>query len=107
MTPPPPSDSESKIPTLPAPPPALTLPSVPPRPSLRPHSKETPRTKSGQHPAVTAYRGKLVSIQDGQGAALDDLAAKIAEATETLKTPPPPPLPLEDLAFEELTPTSH
>lgn len=84
------SDPKLKVdptaPTVPAPP-----PTVPPRPSKR-APVAAPRTKSGQHPAAIAYRGKLASIQDGQGAALDELAEKIAQETEALKTPLPPPL---------------
>lgn len=104
-----PPDSDSKLPVDPTAPTIPAPPAVPPRPSMRPVTA-APRTKSGQHPAVTAYRGKLVSIQDGQGAALDALAAEIERATEVLKTPLPPP-PLEKLGEieleDELTPTSH
>ena len=94
----PPSDPRLKVdpnaPTLPAP-----APTVPPRPSKRPTGiPPAPRTKSGQHPAAIAYRSKLASIQDGAGAALDELAEKITRETEALKTPLPPPLEDEERA---------
>lgn len=90
------SDPKISVSRLPVDPTAPTIPApaLPPRPSRRPSKlPEPPRTKSGQHPATVAFRGKLASIQDGQGAALDALAEKIAQETEALKTPlPPPPL---------------
>lgn len=69
------------------------------------------RTQSGQHPAVTAMRAKLVSIVEGQATAVyDELDTKIEEAVKRLKTPLPPELPkveIEEGAFDEDTPTSH
>ena len=51
----------------------------------------SPRSQSGEHPAVTHYRDKLESIVEGtekQGASLDK---KLQEYLEEIRTPPPPP----------------
>lgn len=104
-------DSDPHLPVAsPVDPTAPTVPAPPPAPVSRskaPPGTAPPRTPSGKHPAVRAYRGKLASIHDGQGAALDNLTARIEKETETIsKTPIPPPL--ED-GENELTPvpTSH
>lgn len=55
-----------------------------------------PRTKSGQHPAIQQFRAKLESLTEGHLAQrFDALDAKIDATTEALKTPVPPPIPLE------------
>ncbi len=69
-------------------------------------SQGAKRTKSGQNPAVTAYRRKIDSISDSQSPALEALAKRAAklerklspaagiEAQEMATIPaPPPPAP--------------
>lgn len=51
--------------------------------------------KSGEHPAVQAYRAKLESIDEGITAAKADLDRKLEEFMHDMKTPVPtvPPEP--------------
>ena len=48
-----------------------------------------PRTKSGQHPAVQAFRAKLESIADGDEKRAE-LDHELEEFLKDLKTPLPP-----------------
>jgi len=58
-----------------------------------PHSRRSAR--SGQHPAVKAYRAKLDSISEGATAAKKSLDDKLEEFLHDLTTPVPtiPPEP--------------
>ena len=60
---------------------------------------EPPRTKSGQHPAVVAFRAKLESITEGEMTKFDELDQKLAEYLESVKTPVPPPMLPDDAGF--------
>lgn len=55
------------------------------------HSKRL-SAKSGEHPAVKAYRAKLASVDKGASAAMSDLDRELQEFLDDLKknTPIPP-----------------
>lgn len=46
--------------------------------------------RSGEHPAVKAYRAKLVSVDEGSTAATTKLDQELQEFLRDLKTPIPP-----------------
>lgn len=48
------------------------------------------RTKSGNHPAVQAYRDKLQSVSDAVTPELDKLNAELDEFLNEVRTPVPP-----------------
>jgi hypothetical protein len=48
-----------------------------------------PRTKSGRHTAVAAYRDKLESIVDGEAEELDALNRKLEAYIKESSVPPP------------------
>lgn len=56
-------------------------------------ASEAPKTGSGEHPAVKAYREKLDSIVDGAEADVEQLNRTLATYLRSVKTPIPPPLP--------------
>lgn len=49
-----------------------------------------PTAKSGQHPAVQAYRAKLESIDNGATAATVELDRELDQFLRDLRTPVPP-----------------
>jgi hypothetical protein len=62
------------------------------RRSKRPTVIPSPTAKSGQHPAVQAYRAKLESISEGSAvAAVSELDSQLEEFLRDLRTPIPPP----------------
>ena len=48
------------------------------------------KTRSGEHPAVQAYRAKLESVERGAAAATSKLDRELDEYLTVLKTPVPP-----------------
>jgi hypothetical protein len=54
-------------------------------------SIRAPRSVSGQHPAVQAYRKRLDSVETGASAATTELDRKLSEYLHDIKTPVPPP----------------
>lgn len=67
------------------------------RASAAPTSPTKPAGGSGEHPAVKAYRAKLISVEDGTGGACASLDKALADYLNELKTPVPsgPPEPEE------------
>ena len=61
--------------------------SRPPKPTIAP---APPRTASGQHPAVQAYRRKLESMVDGAYEAITRLEADADACRRELESVPPP-----------------
>lgn len=64
--------------------------------SLRPAGqppKSARSARSGEHPAVQAYRAKLESIDEGATAATCELDRALQEFLTNLKTPVPPKKP--------------
>ena len=56
--------------------------------------KKTAAARSGQHPAVQAYRAKLESVDRGSTDATSELDRELQKFLDDLKTlPPPPPEP--------------
>ena len=54
-----------------------------------PHKKHS-SARSGEHPAVRAYRDKLKSVDKGGTAAVRALDRELQEFLDDLKTPVPP-----------------
>lgn len=66
--------------------------------SSKPPTPPPPRTKSGEHPSVKAYRAKLESIAEHEGRRLDEALEGLDKLDADLKayldsTPPPPEEP--------------
>lgn len=57
-----------------------------------------PRTQSGQHKAVSAYRDKLDSIVDGEAEDLKALDRRLSEYIQ--ESTNPPPMTVEDIEKE-------
>lgn len=53
---------------------------------LEPHSQKKASRRSGEHPAVKAYREKLKSVDQGGTAAVSKLDHELEEYLEDLKT---------------------
>lgn len=52
--------------------------------------KRAPSARSGEHPAVKAYRDKLESVDKGGDAAVSALDRELQQFLDDLKTPVPP-----------------
>ena len=57
---------------------------------LEERRKKHSTARSGEHPAVKAYRDKLDSIDKGGNAAMTELDQELQEFLDDLKTPVPP-----------------
>jgi hypothetical protein len=56
-------------------------------------SKQPPKGRSGEHPAVCAFREKMASLSDHTCADFDEQLERAREAASKISTIPAPPEP--------------
>jgi len=57
---------------------------------VEPQKPHHPSARSGEHPAVKAYRDKLESVDKGGSEAVSALDRELQQFLDDLKTPVPP-----------------
>ena len=58
--------------------------------SIRPSKRPSKPARSGEHPAVKAYRAKLQSLDESTEAPINKLDQALEEFLSDLRTPVPP-----------------